>query len=294
MRRLGLIAGKLLVLGSLLVFMLPGLAMAAENDALEEPQDLLILSANYPKVEGIAGAIFEFEVDITYRPAGENLPKNFELDVTGPQGWDTHITPNYQEEKKISAILMDPGSSSVETLRAVATAPFWPLPEPGEYDIVFEITSEDLSASIVLKAVVTARHALAIGPVDERYNTNVKPGQENYYSIEIVNLSTVPVDDFKVTATKPEGWKIEFTPEKIEQIAAFDSQNMEVMIMPPAETIAGDYTMTLRGTSSQTASDDISVRVTVETPTIWGWVGVGVIVVVLAGLIFVFMRFSRR
>jgi len=38
----------------------------------------------------------------------------------------------------------------------------------------------------------------------------------------------------------------------------------------------------------------MDVRVTVETPTIWGWVGVAIIAIVVIGLIVIFMRFGRR
>ena len=121
-----------------------------------------------------------------------------------------------------------------------------------------------------------------------------KPGEDNYFSIEVGNLGTAPIENIKFSTTKPEGWTIEFTPEKIEALDAFDSQTMEVNIKPPTETIAGDYNITLRASGKQATANEINIRVTVETPTIWGWVGVGIIVLVIAGLIVVFMRFSRR
>ena len=49
----------------------------------------------------------------------------------------------------------------------------------------------------------------------------------------------------------------------------------------------------LKAVSDQT-SGNIEVRVTVETPTVWGWVGIIIILAVIAGVIFIFMRFSRR
>jgi uncharacterized membrane protein len=44
----------------------------------------------------------------------------------------------------------------------------------------------------------------------------------------------------------------------------------------------------------QASADKMVMRVTVETPTIWGWVGVIIIIIVVAGLIGIFMRFGRR
>jgi uncharacterized membrane protein len=42
------------------------------------------------------------------------------------------------------------------------------------------------------------------------------------------------------------------------------------------------------------AFGNIDVRVTVLTPTIWGWVGIGIVVLVIAGLAVMFMRLGRR
>jgi len=45
---------------------------------------------------------------------------------------------------------------------------------------------------------------------------------------------------------------------------------------------------------SGTATDSIQVRTTVETSQIWGYVGLGLIVLVVIGLLLVFRQFGRR
>jgi uncharacterized membrane protein len=49
--------------------------------------------------------------------------------------------------------------------------------------------------------------------------------------------------------------------------------------------------MTARGDD---ADDDMAIRTTVETSTVWGVVGVALIVIVLIGLGLVFRRYGRR
>ncbi len=51
--------------------------------------------------------------------------------------------------------------------------------------------------------------------------------------------------------------------------------------------------MTLAATSTQ-ASVNKDFRITVETPTIWGWVGLAIVVVVVGGLVWMFANYSRR
>jgi len=277
-----------LLLVSLLAIFPPGAVLAQEG---EPPEEKVEMDLTYPKLEAIAGGNFEFEVEFKYTGSE---PRDFQLRAIAPQGWEVFMTPQYQKEKKLSAIRLKPNFTFGDKIRVVASAPFWPLPEPGEYLITLEATSGELSTTIELVAVITATYSLIVVPTAERYNTKAKPGKDNYFSIEVGNLGTAAIENIKFSTTKPEGWTIEFSPEKIEVLDAFDSQTMDVNIKPPTDTIAGDYNITLRASGKQAAANEIGIRVAVESPTIWGWVGVGIIVLVVAGLIVIFMRFSRR
>lgn len=54
-----------------------------------------------------------------------------------------------------------------------------------------------------------------------------------------------------------------------------------------------DYSFSLTARTSQ-ASSSQDFRVTIKTPTTWGYVGIGIIVVLAFGLFLVFRRFGRR
>ena len=255
-------------------------------------KEIIELNPTYPTLEAVAGEDFVYEVGFYY--VGED-PREFNMIVTTPQDWDAYITPPYEKEKKISAVRLEPLQAAGNKIRLVVAAPFWPLPEPGEYKITLELVSPDgWEASTELKAVVTARYNLIMVPASERYNTKATAGEDNFFSIELGNLGTADVANIKFSSTKPEGWSIEFAPDKIDSLAAVDSQTVELNIKPPTETIAGDYSIAIRASGEQTASQEMSIRVTVETPTVWGWVGVVIIIIVVVGLVVVFMRFSRR
>ena len=253
------------------------------------------IRAIHPRIEAIAGADFVFEVEFQY--IGEILgeSRSFELVPKAPQGWEVYMTPQYEKDKHISAIDLKPGSVAYgDKTRLVASAPFWPLPEPGEYKVIMEAVSGDLKDSLELTAVITARYNLLLAPAGERYNTTATAGRDNYFSIQVGNLGTAPIDKINFSSEKPEGWAIEFKPDKVDSLEALDTQTLDINIKPPPETIAGDYVITLRASGVQATSMEMAIRVTVETPTLWGWIGVGIIVVVIVGLIFIFMRFSRR
>jgi len=253
------------------------------------------MRAVHPRVEAIAGADFVFEVEFQYEAVellGE--ARSFDLVTKAPQGWEVYMTPQYEKEKRVSAISLKGGMTFSDKTRVVAKAPFWPLPEPGEYKVILEAVSGDLKDSVELTAVITAMYNLVLIPSGERYNTTATAGRDNYFSLSIGNLGTAPIDKVNFSSDKPEGWTIEFTPDKVDSLEAIDSQTIDVNIKPPPETIAGDYIVTLRASGAQATSPKLELRVTVETPTVWGWVGVAIIAVVIVGLVVIFMRFSRR
>ncbi len=251
------------------------------------------IKATYPTLEAISGANFEFEVELNYRGEIGGETGRFRLVVTTPEGWSAYMTPQYEREKRISEITLDPGFAAGTKLKLITAPPIWPLSEPGEYEITLEAISGEITGTTELTAKITAYYTMSVVSTTERLNTTAKAGKDNFFSIEVVNLGTAAIDNIKFSSIKPSGWNIKFTPDKIDSLPAFDSQTVDVNIKPPAETIAGDYQITARVSGNQT-SDEIEIRVTVETPTIWGWVGVGIIVLVIAGLTYIFMRFSRR
>jgi uncharacterized membrane protein len=278
----------------------PELIMAPEEEPAPEeapaPIEILRLRPAFPTVEAIAGADFEYEMECLY--VGQETSKTFDLRATAPKGWEVYMTPRYEKEKKISSINLKPSFSTGETIRVVVTAPFWPLPDPGDYNITIEAISDTLETSVELTATVTARYNLVMVPTLEKYNTEVEAGKDNYFSMEVASLSTAPIDNIKFSSTKPEGWAVEFNPEDIELLEAvgstLDSQTVELNIKPPKDTIAGDYYITVRATGKQATTDEIQIRITVKTAPTWQWVGVGIIVIVVAAVIYIFMRFSRR
>ena len=279
------------LLVGLLAVNLPGTALAQGEPELIKIEEKIELRADFPSMEAIAGGVLDFQVEFRYTGAEA---REFQLKTTAPNGWEVYMTPRYEKERKVNSASLKPSLSYGDMLRVVVNPPYWPLPEPGEYKITVEAVSGDISASTDLTAIITAKYLLIVTPDIERYNTVAKAGEDNTFAIRVQNLGTAPIGNVKFTPTKPEGWAIEFTPEKIDTLEAIDEQKIDVNIKPPPKTIAGDYVISLEASGSQASAKGIDIRVTVESPTIWGWVGVGIILLVVAGLVVIFMRFSRR
>ena len=93
----------------------------------------------------------------------------------------------------------------------------------------------------------------------------------------------------------PSGWSVTFDPKTIDSLQVGAERDVQVNIKPPEKSIAGDYQINIQArTEANNASDNLDIRVTVLTPTVWGWVGVAVVVLVVIGLIAMFWRLGRR
>lgn len=262
----------------------------------QEREESIEVRAIHPSIEAIAGNEFVFEVEFKY--IAESIlgePRSFDLVHTAPQGWEVYMTPPYEKDKRVSAIALKPGSVTFsDKTRLVARAPFWPLPEPGDYKIILDVVSEDLKGTIELKAVITAAYNLLLAPAGERYDTKAKAGRDNYFSLNVGNLGTAPIDKITFSPDSPGGWSIKFSPEQVDSLEPFGTRTIEMDITPPPETIAGDYIISVRASGVQKTSEQVQIRVTVETPPVLQWLGVVIIAIVVVGLVFIFMRFSRR
>jgi uncharacterized membrane protein len=280
------IFGLCLLLVGLLVIFTPAAILAQEE---APPPEKIELTTPYTKLEGTSGASFEFAVTLKYTGSEAHV---FNLSATGPKDWTTYITPSYPKDQRIQDIRVEPGAYGA-TINVDTSPPSWLAPEPGEYQVTVEATSGEIKGTISLTAIVTARYYLYLTTPDGRLNTTVTAGRDNYFSVEVQNGGSAAIDNITFSSDKPTGWTIEFSPAKIDSLAASESKTIDANIKPASKTIAGDYQVVLTANGKQ-GTDSITIRVTVEASTVWGWVGVGIIVLVIAGLAYVFTRFSRR
>jgi uncharacterized membrane protein len=283
--KMRMILAFFLIVASLL-FIFPQAASAQEAK--------LELTTPYTKLEGTSGASFEFEITLNYTGTEAKV---FNLVATGPKDWTTYITPSYPKDQRILDIRLEPaqpGEAYGPKIDVYTAPPAWLLPDPGDYNITLEVSSGDIKDTIDLTAVVTAKYDMSLTTPDGLLNTKATAGKDNHFAIVINNTGSAALDNITFSPQTPSGWIIVFSPDKVDSLDAGASKTIDVNIKPPSKAIAGDYGFLVTATAKQGTSKDISIRVTVETPSIWGWVGVIIILLVIAGVAFVFMRFSRR
>ena len=271
------------------------------GQVMVEGEERFRMSVKYPKIVATAAESFEFtdvKIDyLTYQGQGE--PRLFDFEITAPKGWTVYITEQYQKDQRIAAIRIDPGLAAPAMVRLVAVPPYALIAEPGEYAITMEATGtgqegDELKASVELTAVIEAVYFLDVVSPTERYNTSATANRDNYFSLELQNNGSAVIEDITFSSDKPEGWTIEFSPDKVDSISALNFRAVEVNIKPPPRTISGDYLIFITANGEQTSAQKIEIRVTVETAAVGVWVGIVIILLVIAGLAYTIRRLGRR
>lgn len=283
----------LLLVAVISMFCLSAAAFAADEPATTPTpvEDTITLSTTYPTIEALANNSFQFNITLTYTGSTD---RTFDLKVTPPQGWTMQLTPLYETTKLISSITMEASDTPKSQSVQLTVGSFASQPEPGDYNVTLEAVSGDLVGKIDLTARVTARYRLYAEPVDNLYSLTAKSGKDNIFSIEVANGGSAPVENITFTADKTQGWEITFLTESISTLEAGAAKTVDMNIRPASKTVSGDYMVNVWVNGKQASAEKISIRVTVETSSVWGTVGVVIILLVVVGLVFTFVRFGRR
>ena len=301
-KTIGYIICSLLLLMAFTGLVTQPIVLAAQKDTAnihpvsqaqeEEQQEKINLKCKYPVLKAYAGALFTYEIELKYE--GGEKPRFFEFQVDVPDGFIYKIEKSYGGDE-IPGLNLDPTAYAAEKIRFVLIS----FVDTGEYPVTLEVVSEEIKASIDLKAIVTARYGLSLVTPDGLLNTKIQAGKDNYFSFTITNTGTAELEKINFSSRVrggPSGWSVTFNPPDIDSLPAGAEREIEITIKPPKKTIAGDYEITVSAEPEDKydVEDSLDIRLTVLTPTIWGWVGIAIVIVIIAGLVVLFMRLGRR
>lgn len=243
------------------------------------------ITTSYPVLEGPTDAKFEFSLEVENKTDKDTI---FNLGYEGPKNWEIKFKPAY-EEKYVSSLRIKEGRTDT---MAVEVKPY-PLAEPARYPIKVKVSSPEAKAEAELMVVLTGTHKLEVATVDGLLSLNAFRGKEANLSFYVINTGSATHNKVRFLSFKPENWKVEFKPEKIETLAPGDRKQVEVTITTADQALVGDYSVGM-SVEGEKATKNLELRVTVRTSTAWGGIGIGIIVLVVVGLLTIFFRFGRR
>ena len=244
------------------------------------------LTSQYPVLSTGSGQTLKFTVDLKNET---NKALTTSLVAQPPQGWTVRFKPQFGDQQISSIQLKENGSETLSVeIDTPATA------EAKEYPIAVTARAGAFEATANIKVSLKGTQDLKMGSLAGTLNTSVTAGTKTPIDFVVGNAGTAPIRNLNFVTKKPsEKWTVEFKPDKIDALGPGEVRQIKMEILAPDRTIAGDYMLTLTSNSPE-ANKSVDFRVTVSTPTVWGWIGFGIVGLVVLGLAVVFFRLGRR
>jgi len=243
------------------------------------------ITTSYPVLRGQTDAKFEFSLDINNKIEAD---RTFNLAAVGPEKWEINFKPAY-EQKQISSLRIKGGTSQSV---AVEVTPAKEAP-PGEYPVLVRVTSGERKAEVKLMVVLTGIYKLDAGTPSGVLSLEAIAGKPANFSFYVKNTGSAVNRNVTFSSFKPENWEVTFKPEKIDALEPGALKQVEVTVKPAAQALVGDYSVGVL-INGEKSDKTIEMRVTVKASTAWGWIGIGIIIFVIAGLSALFIWLGRR
>lgn len=243
------------------------------------------LTSDYQEQEGASGTTFKFSSTLNNNSTED---QSYALSADAPDGWNVSYTAS-DGSTSVSAIDVDGASSSAFTI--TVTPP--DNVDAGDYTIPITAASANESLSMDLKVTITGKYSISMTTQNETLSFDAKANKKTAVVLDVTNNGNVALTDINLTASAPTDWTVEFSESSIDSLDAGATKEVTAYVTPAQSSISGDYVVNMTATAKET-SNTANFRVTVETQTVWGVVGIVIIVAIFACLYEVFRKFGRH
>jgi uncharacterized membrane protein len=122
---------------------------------------------------------------------------------------------------------------------------------------------------------------------------NATAGDPSPVIFRVGNTGTAELRNLSLTAEAPLNWAVQYNLNPVPLLPPNSVIDITAIVVPDRNALPGDYLVKLRANNPE-ADASLDLRVTVGRSTIWGWVGIGLVLLVLAGLGGLFLKLGRR
>lgn len=251
----------------------------------EEMPPQLAIKAQLPSLQGTPTTNFSYQ--FTVRNDGDqNLL--VKLGAETPPGFQANFTEAYGSQQ-LSSIPIEAGKS--KDLKVSIQPP--PDVAAKDYPVLVTASAKGVSAHAALTMEISGQPMLHLSGRNGRVSADAEAGHATPISLVVSNDGTAPADDVRLSGSPPEDWKVVFQPDQIREIAPHQKAEVQALLTPSAQALAGDY-MTSFSATGKDNSASADFRITVSTSTLWGMAGIAIIAIALLVAVGAVARFGRR
>ena len=243
------------------------------------------LTARYAELKGPGDATYNFRLDLKNNGGNEQV---YSLGARLEPGWQISFIPT-GESQQVASITIGAGES--KGIDVKITPPV--TVTEGTYNIFIEAASPTSRVEEELKIIISGTYDLDFTTVSEALNAEVLAGRETRVNMKVLNAGSTALNNINFSSNQPKNWATTFEPDNIEVLEPGESRQITATIKADAKAIAGDYVVTLTASTKEVRSS-ADLRVTVKTSTLWGLVGLLIVIGVIAGVYYIFRKYGRR
>ena len=251
----------------------------------------ITLSTATDTLTGSSESPFTFDLTLNNGSAED---QTVSATATGPVDW---AISTKLSQANAASILVKAGSTT--TITVSATPP--PGAPAGRTELAVAVTAGTKTIPGNLHIDITGTFTLTLSTPNDLVSAHGPAGSGTTQQVVVKNTGTGPLSNVKLTATKPTNWDVTFDAanDTIPTIPTGQEVTVTATIKPAGEAVTGDYKVTIRAATdaaagATAANGDLPMTFTVETSPIWLLAGFGLIVLILAGLFYVFRTYGRR
>jgi uncharacterized membrane protein len=240
-------------------------------------------TAEQSNMQGHATSTFTFNASLKNRTADK---QSYALMAEVARGWNVVFKSNYQQ---VTSVNSEPNSTQPLVIEIKPPEKI----EAGRYKITVSAVTNNSSANLDLEVVITGSFGMELSTPTGLVSTNVTAGEEKRLELIINNTGTSQLTDIAMNSSAPVNWDVRFDPGKVNILLPGKTAQVFATIKADKKAIPGDYLVAIESKTPEISSK-ISFRVSVETPMLWGWIGVLIIIVAFVSVYYLFRKYGRR
>lgn len=241
------------------------------------------LTTDQPNMEGNSKSNFSFNAKLSNQTAEQQL---YALMANAPRGWNVVFRANGKQATSAQV-----EANKTDNLSIDITPPA--NVEAGTYKIPVRATTGSTSAELELEVVITGSYQMELTTPRGLLSTAITAGESKRIDLIVRNSGSALLKDIKLSASKPVDWEVNFEPASVELLKAGETTSLQAIVKASKKALPGDYVAKMDAKTPE-ANAAVDFRITVKTPMIWGWLGVGIILLVLGIVFFLFRKYGRR
>jgi len=240
-------------------------------------------TADQNNLQGNPNSSFTFNATLRNRTAEKQL---YAFSSYAPRGWTVTFRSSYQA---VTSVNVEPNTNHSITIDVKPPK----MAEAGKYKIPVTASTGNSSATLELEVVITGTYGIELTTPTGLLSTKLTAGNEKKIDLIVKNTGTAELTGVSMNYSGPVNWSCEFEPKKIERLPAKESATVTAKIKADKKAIPGDYVANIDATTPE-ATSKITYRITIETPLLWGWVGILIIFVAIGTVYYLFRKYGRR